>query len=275
MDRRRTLVAALASALALAVTACGAADASSDEPPPNAGPLVASGAAAATVATTLPAAPAVAAAPSSTGPATTASDDPSNDPSNDPSVVVSNVAAGSGPGAVPTDRRVFLLGDSVLEATSSSYYDTMVPRLERLGGEATIDADRGRNTVQAERELRRNRDDVGGTVVVLIGHNDPPSAGEYRSRLEDLLEEIDDVPRILLLTIREFDDDMAPLNAVVRSMPRRHANVELVEWEDVVADADGVLVRDRLHLTERGAELLANVVAGALGPAPGTVGPRR
>jgi hypothetical protein len=271
MDRRRTLVAALASALALAVTACGAADASSDEPPPNAGPLVASGAAAATVATTLPAAPAVAAAPSSTGPATTASDDPSNDPS----VVVSNVAAGSGPGAVPTDRRVFLLGDSVLEATSSSYYDTMVPRLERLGWEATIDADRGRNTVQAERELRRNRDDVGGTVVVLIGHNDPPSAGEYRSRLEDLLEEIDDVPRILLLTIREFDDDMAPLNAVVRSMPRRHANVELVEWEDVVADADGVLVRDRLHLTERGAELLANVVAGALGPAPGTVGPRR
>jgi nicotinamide mononucleotide adenylyltransferase len=129
--------------------------------------------------------------------------------------------------------------------------------------------------VQAERELSRNREDVGSTVVVLIGHNDPPSAGEYRSRLEDLLDEIEDVPRVLLLTIREFDEHMAPLNAVVRSMPRRHANVELVEWEDVVSEADGALVRDRLHLTERGAELLANVVGTALGPAPGTEGAHR
>jgi hypothetical protein len=173
---------------------------------------------------------------------------------------------------VITDPRVFLLGDSVLEATSSAYYDTMEPRLERLGWEPTIDADRGRNTAQAERELRRNRDEVGETVVVLIGHNDPPSAGEYRSRLEDLLDEVADVPRVLLLTIREFDEEMAPLNAVVRSMPRRHANVELVDWEGRVADADGALVRDRLHLTERGAQLLANVVAGALGPAPGADG---
>jgi hypothetical protein len=160
----------------------------------------------------------------------------------------------------------------VLEATSSAYYDTMEPRLERLGWEPTIDADRGRNTAQAERELRRNRDEVGETVVVLIGHNDPPSAGEYRSRLEDLLDEVADVPRVLLLTIREFDEEMAPLNAVVRSMPRRHANVELVDWEGRVADAEGALVRDRLHLTERGAQLLANVVAGALGPAPGADG---
>jgi lysophospholipase L1-like esterase len=162
-----------------------------------------------------------------------------------------------------------------LEATSSDYYDTMEPRLERLGWEPTIDADRGRNTAQAERELRRNRDEVGETVVVLIGHNDPPSAGEYRSRLEDLLDEVEDVPRVLLLTIREFDEEMAPLNAVVRSMPRRHQNVELVEWEGTVADAEGALVRDRLHLTERGAQLLANVVAGALGPAPGADGPLR
>jgi lysophospholipase L1-like esterase len=221
------------------------------------------------VATTRVATPAVAAAPSTTAIFTTVA-----------STVVTTTSTGvapvtTDPEVVITDPRVFLLGDSVLEATSSDYYDTMEPRLERLGWEPTIDADRGRNTAQAERELRRNRDEVGETVVVLIGHNDPPSAGEYRSRLEDLLDEVEDVPRVLLLTIREFDEEMAPLNAVVRSMPRRHQNVELVEWEGTVADAEGALVRDRLHLTERGAQLLANVVAGALGPAPGADGPLR
>jgi hypothetical protein len=264
MDRRRRLVVSLVGGLALAAAACGATDASSEEPPPNAGPLVEGVASAPTVGTTGQATPAIAAAPSSTV-ATT----PPTSPATSPAI------ESTAPAPVLSDRRVFLLGDSVLEATSRAYYDTMEPRLEGLGWEPTIDADRGRNTVQAERELRRNREEVGSTVVVLIGHNDPPSAGEYRSRLEDLLDEVEDVPRVLLLTIREFDEDMAPLNAVVRSMPRRHANVELVEWDDVVSDTDGALVRDRLHLTERGAELLANVVATALGPAPGTEGAHR
>jgi hypothetical protein len=251
--------------LAVALSACGAAEASDDGATANAGPLPVTTGTAPTVPTTLTATPAIAAAPASTRPAL-------------PALEVRTTLA---PRPVPTgadgraDRRVFLLGDSVLEATSAEYYDTMEPRLELLGWEPTIDADRGRNTVQAEHELRRNREDVGGTVVVLIGHNDPPSAGEYRSRLENLLEEVHDVPRVLLLTIREFDEEMAPLNSVVRSMPRRHDNVELVEWADVVADAEGALVRDGLHLTERGAQLLASTVASALGPAPGAGEGRR
>jgi lysophospholipase L1-like esterase len=248
---------ALAGALAVALAACGSADARDSGPPPNAGPLTTPVVPAVTAPTTFTATPALAAAPVTTH-AAPASTFPV--PTNEEGF---------------TDRRVFLLGDSVLEATSAEYYDTMAPRLERLGWEPTIDADRGRNTEQAGRELRRNREELGGTVVVLIGHNDPPAAGEYRSRLEDLLEEVRDVPRVLLLTLREFDEEMVPLNGVVRSMPRRHANVELVEWADVVADTDGALVRDGLHLTERGAELLASVVASALGPAPGANGSRR
>jgi hypothetical protein len=258
MSRRR----ALAGVLVLALAACDAADAS-DGPTQHAGPF----------ASTAPP-PASTVAPAPPAPTTVAPFRVETPPLA--GILVAPTGASIGTSAPQsTDPRVFLLGDSVLEATTSDYYDTMEPRLERLGWDPTIDADAGRNTEQAERELRRNRDDVGDTVVVLIGHNDPPSAREYRSRLEGLLEEVDDVPRVLLLTIREFDEEMAPLNGVVRSMPRRHDNVELVEWDEVVADADGALVPDRLHLTEEGAQLLATVVAGALGPAPGAGGPRR
>jgi hypothetical protein len=260
MDRLRWPVGLLAVALA----ACSSADAQSASEPHNAEPLVGitgSPPTAPTVPisppTTHAASPASANAVEPTGPATIAVEPSDGLSAFDPSALG------------PLDRRVFLLGDSILESTSRRYYDTMEPALEHLGWEPTIEAIHGRSTAQAEQVLRRNRDDVGDALVVLIGHNDPPSAREYRASLEDLLEEVDDVPRVLLLTIREFDEDMAPLNGVVRSMERRHPNVEVVEWGDVVADARGALGGDELHLTERGAELLAAVVAEALGPAPG------
>jgi hypothetical protein len=75
-------------------------------------------------------------------------------------------------------------------------------------------------------------------------------------------------PRVVLLTVRGFKSSYAGMNSVLRSLPARHPNVEVVEWDAAVTAEPGALSGDDLHLTRDGAELLAATIAAQLGPSP-------
>ena len=171
-----------------------------------------------------------------------------------------------------TDDRVFILGDSITESAGPDYYDTIRRQLVPLGWNPTIDAQRGRTTPQGLEILKRRRRDVHDVAVVLLGHNDAIEPEVYRKRIEAIVEELADVPLVLLLTNYQFEKGRDRMNDELRVVDALHDNVELVDWNAVVGATEGAIGPDGLHLTRTGARALAATIAVSLGVAPGGAG---
>ena len=167
------------------------------------------------------------------------------------------------------DDRVFVLGDSIVESAGPGYYDTIRQQLVPLGWSPTIDAQRGRTTPQGLRVLQQRRRDVHDVAVVLLGHNDAVDPSAYRARIDAIVDELADVPLVLLLTNYEFEPGRDRMNDQLRVVDALHDNVELVDWDAVVKATPGAIGPDGLHLTRTGARALGATLAVALGLAPG------
>jgi lysophospholipase L1-like esterase len=167
-----------------------------------------------------------------------------------------------------TDDRVFLLGDSIMQAGGPDNYDTIRAALQPLGWRPTIDAVRGRTTEEGLRELRKRRRDVHDVVVVLLGHNDPVDIVAYREKLDAIVEQLADVPHVVFLTNYEFEKGRDEMNDQLRVVDALNDNVEVVDWNAVAGHTRGAIGPDGLHVTELGARALAATIAVTLGTAP-------
>ena len=167
------------------------------------------------------------------------------------------------------DDRVFILGDSIVESAGPGYHDTIRRQLVPLGWQPTIDAQQGRTTPEGLRVLRQRRRDVHDVAVVLLGHNDAVDPTAYRARIDAIVDELSDVPLVLLLTNYEFEPGRDRMNDQLRVVDALHDNVELVDWNAVVKATPGAVGPDGLHLTRTGARALGATLAVALGLAPG------
>ena len=182
------------------------------------------------------------------------------------------------PHPVVTDNRVFVVGDSITESIASRYSGLICDALGPLGWDVVVDAVQGRRTDQAVRSLRTNRERVGQTVMVLIGHNDGVDPESYRSRIDQLIALVPDARRILLLTNYEFERGRDRMNDVLREIAAVDGDggpddrLQLVDWNAAVEDLDDAIRRDGIHLTDAGQRALATVMAAALGAAPGQGG---
>jgi lysophospholipase L1-like esterase len=177
-----------------------------------------------------------------------------------------------------TDNRVYVVGDSIAESIASRYSGLICDALGPLGWDVVVDAVQGRRTDQAVRSLRTNRERVGQTVLVLIGHNDGIDPESYRQRIDQLISLVPEARRILLLTNYEFERGRDRMNEVLREIAAVDGDggpddrLQLVDWNAAVEDVDGAIQRDGIHLTDSGQRALATVMAAALGPAPGSGG---
>ena len=158
---------------------------------------------------------------------------------------------GSRPGV--RDDRVFVLGDSIVESAGPDFYDTIRQQLVPLGWKPTIDAERGRTTPEGLRVLEQRRRDVHDVAVVLLGHNDAVDPTAYRARIDAIVDELADVPLVLLLTNYEFEAGRDRMNDQLRVVDVLHDNVELVDWNAVAKATPGAIGPDGLHLTRTGA----------------------
>ena len=138
-----------------------------------------------------------------------------------------------------------------------------------LGWKPTIDAQRGRTTPEGLRVLQQRRRDVHDVAVVLLGHNDAVDPTAYRARIDAIVDELSDVPLVLLVTNYEFEAGRDRMNDQLRVVDALHDNVELVDWNAVVEATPGAIGPDGLHLTRTGARALGATLAVALGLAPG------
>jgi len=139
--------------------------------------------------------------------------------------------------------------------------------LEPLGWKVTLDAVDGRFADAAITVLRNRRRDIGQVVVILIGNNYGGNEELMGRQFDTMLSLLDGVPRIVFLTVEEYEAKQAEVNAELRRVAA-DPRVTLVDWNTIVKGTLGANRPDGLHLTPFGAGVLARTIADAVGPAP-------
>jgi lysophospholipase L1-like esterase len=177
-------------------------------------------------------------------------------------------------GEIARGNRLLLLGDSVLEATSTRYGGEMCARLVPHGWAVEIDAENGRDAGVGLQVLedRLDEGEEWDAAVVMLGNNYRKDPQQLDQQIEAILDRLAPMP-VILLTVTEFEEAQAEVNYVLRTEAANHEEVDLLEWAERTAHDDSLVGADGLHLSEHGKVALTAMVRLALGDAPaGSVG---
>lgn len=173
-------------------------------------------------------------------------------------------------GEVAPGNRVLIIGDSIMASTSSRYGRQMCDELVPLGWHVAVEAEPSRFIEFGNRVLDRVLDDDPTpdtdwhAAVVFLGSNYRGDPFSYAAELEEILDRLAPRPTVLF-TVTEYRSNYAAVNDIIREFAGEYDNVTLLDWQQI-AEEPGVLSSDRLHPTDLGREVLAQAVAGALGP---------
>jgi len=271
--RRRTTTLLLAVSLAVllvASSACGsddpgtvAAGTSSTAPPRTdaPGPTGTEAPAPSTTGaepsstTTTPPPPTVATTPSTPPPA----------PAPPPGPAPSDPAPAPLP-AGPTS--VFVLGDSVLLGTTYGSPPPMVAALP--GWTVTLDCEGSRRLTQGIGVLQARRAEIGRVAVIQLGNNYiPGEGGSFAGQIDQAMAVLEGTDRVVWVTVGEAIAGRAELNAEIRAAAARHPTIVVADWASLVAADPSLAPGDGLHLSNQGRVALSDLVASAIGPAPG------
>lgn len=188
-------------------------------------------------------------APVTTHPATTVG------PTTAPTVHAGGVAAAP-------DRRVFVLGDSVvLGAAMAIPFD--------LGGwSVTIDAKVSRFLNQGIDVVKARRADIGSVAVVQLGNNYLGNRQQFAGQIDGMMSALAGVHRVVWVTVAEFMPNRRDVNDEIRAAAQRYPNVVVADWNAIWSANPSFTGSDRLHLDRAGAMAMAKVIGDAVGPPP-------
>ena len=173
-------------------------------------------------------------------------------------------------GDIVVGNRILIIGDSIMASTSSRYGGQMCDALVPLGWEVAVEAEPSRFIDFGDRVLDKLLVDNPppgedwNAAVVFLGSNYGGDEAKFEEELRRILDRLQPRPT-LLFTVTEYRSDYSEVNDVVRRLGSEYDDVTLLDWQ-AIAETPGVLSSDRLHPTENGREVLAQAVAGALGP---------
>jgi lysophospholipase L1-like esterase len=166
-----------------------------------------------------------------------------------------------------TDKRLFLLGDSVMASLAPRYTDEGRKVLEPLGWQLTLDAEVSRSPLGAVLELKKRQRDIPEVVVILIGHNYGGNLPVVTQQFHDIMAQLTKPKKIVFLLNEEFKKSIADVNNVIRDLAKADPRIHVVDW-NAVSTGPAFRGPDNVHLTPLGAKLLAVIIAQAVGAAP-------
>ena len=159
---------------------------------------------------------------------------------------------------VPTDANTryepVFIGDTVpLSAT-----DALAAALPR----GVIDCATGRNAAKAAEAYANyeKANTVGADVVIAVGSTGPMTQAD----IDALVDAVGDGHALWFVTARVPEGWDEETNALLRQAADDHSNVHVIDWYEASEGHDEYMQDDGLHLTEKGAEAYARLVAGAL-----------
>lgn len=181
----------------------------------------------------------------------------------EPVGVVGQPSGGGGQSAAPLTGGTsdcFVVGDSITEGCKS-FLEAGIN-----GWKFTVDALRSRPPQAGLEVLRARNGDFGTAVVVNLGTNPGPDPATFIGETMQLLA---NVPRVCWVTCNEWADYPAAINVEIHSLQGRNNKVVVVDWASYVKTNRSILAIDGIHCTSEGYQTLSNMIATALGPAPG------
>jgi hypothetical protein len=187
---------------------------------------------------------------------------PSADPAADDARPIGRLVEGN---------RVLVIGDSILASISNRYGDQLCQQLVPRGWEVEVAAEVGRFVEFGREVLEQRPPEDWDAAVVMLGNNYRGDPLAFDDELARLLDELQPLP-VLLLDVTRFEPEQDEVNVVVVGAANRRDDVRLLDWTtrtgEGAPDADELLADDGLHLSARGQEELATMIARAMGRAP-------
>ncbi len=152
-------------------------------------------------------------------------------------------------------NRLVVVGDSVLQA-AAPFLPEHLPAWSIVA-----DTRVGRFLPEAIDVLRKRADQLGEVVVLNLGNNYHGDEVAFAAEVEEAMEVLAEVDHVIWLTVGEFEEEQAEVNAVLRAASEEHSNLVLLDWNTLWQNSDGWTGYDDLHLTPEGSEVYARVVA--------------
>lgn len=164
------------------------------------------------------------------------------------------------PPGPPGRNSVFVLGDSVFLGTTAAIPSALPEWL------VTYDAVGNRRLAQGIDVLAARRGQIGEAVVVHLGNNFiEGERGTYATQIDEAMAVLQDVPRVVWVTVSEVSESRVAINQAIREAAARWPNLRVAEWAPIIG-ARPELSWDGLHLTPTGRREMAALIAQVLGP---------
>ena len=151
-------------------------------------------------------------------------------------------------------KPLVVFGDSVMLGSRVQLKETL--------GKIAIDAAVGRQPSEiAQRiNIRRKENRLGQDVVVHMGTNGIVTEAD----LKPILDSLSDRRRVVVVNVQVPRVWMKPSNRVINSLVKNYPNVRLVDWYRASKGHRGYFVADGVHLTYKGAHVMATLIKQAL-----------
>lgn len=159
-------------------------------------------------------------------------------------------------------NRVLMIGDSIFASTSSRYGNEMCNTLTQLGWQVAVEAQAGEFIDFGSRVLGRRWEEGWDTAVVFLGTNFDGNIVRYEEKLREMFDVLSQNP-FVVLTTAEFRPKQLEVNEVIKRLAEEYGNVSVLDWA-AVANSNGLIGRDGVHLTADGRAVLATAVARSL-----------
>ena len=149
----------------------------------------------------------------------------------------------------------YCLGDSVMIAAGPALFDV----LSMCG---VVDAVESRQVRNAGPAASVAASSGAPAVVVHLGTNGPVTAAQ----VDGVLAPLSGVPRVVLVTIQTSGTraHQGPVNAELRAAASRWRNVRVADFEAATSGQPALFASDGIHLGRAGAQVYAQVIAGAM-----------
>ncbi len=158
------------------------------------------------------------------------------------------------PTTVLQDIPILALGESVMLGAAQV--------LEARGIKTIAEVSKGPDWELEQLNIAKTKYHIKLGVVIQLGTNGTVTREQY----DAILQELTDVPRVVMLTVRAKRPWIEGNNAIIRTLPESYPNVVVLDWEARAAEISGHLSSDGIHLSDDTAKTFyRDIVLEALG----------
>ena len=162
--------------------------------------------------------------------------------------------------------RVLMIGDSIMASTSSNYGNEMCDTLVQLGWQIEVAAQSGSFVDFGLKVLDQRLEAGWDTAVVFLGTNFDGNQANFENKMRKIFERLSPMPFVVLTTAM-YDPRQQKVNDAIMKLASDFSNVTVLDWA-TIAENDGVIGTDRIHLSADGRSVFAAAIARALEFAP-------